>query len=140
MKIMWKRVCGLFGMMLIYFSVFSQQLITIQGNIKDERSNPVSYASVYLLNSHFFATSDTSGNFTMKNVPGGSYTIVVSAIGYATINKNIQIAKEGATPLDIQLTDASKQLDEVIVTAEKKEENVQQIPSSVSALSAKSIN
>jgi iron complex outermembrane receptor protein len=36
--------------------------------------------------------------------------------------------------------DASKQLDEVIVTAEKKEENVQAIPSSISALNAKSIN
>jgi len=135
-----KRVCGLFGATLIYFSVFSQQLITIQGNIKDERSNPVSYASVYLLNSHFFAVSDTSGNFTIKNIHAGNYTIVVSAIGYATINKSIQVTKETETSLNIQLTDASKQLDEAIVTAEKKEENVQRIPSSVSALNAKAIN
>ena len=140
MKIMWKRVCGLFGATLIYFSVFSQQLITIQGNIKDERSNPVSYASVYLLNSHFFAISDTSGKFAIKNIPGGNYILVVSAIGYATINENIQITKESETSLDIQLTDALKQLDEVIVTAEKKEENVQRIASSVSALNAKAIN
>ena len=140
MKIMWKRVCGLFGATLIYFSVFSQPLITIQGNIKDERSNPVTYASVYLLNSHFFAISDTSGNFAIKNIPGGNYILVVSAIGYATINENIQITKESETSLDIQLTDALKQLDEVIVTAEKKEENVQRIASSVSALNAKAIN
>ena len=140
MKIMWKRVCGLFGATLIYFYVFSQQLITIQGNIKDERSNPVSYASVYLLNSHFFAISDTSGKFAIKNIPGGNYILVVSAIGYATINENIQITKESETSLDIQLTDALKQLDEVIVTAEKKEENVQRIASSVSALNAKAIN
>ena len=140
MKIMWKRVCGLFGGMLIYFSVFSQQVITIQGNIKDERSNPVRYASVYLLNSNFFAVTDTLGAFMIKNIPEGNYTVVASAIGYATINKTINLTHEGKTSFDFQLIDASKQLDEVIVTAEKKEENVQTIPSSISALNAKSIN
>ncbi|HZJ58703.1 MAG TPA: TonB-dependent receptor, partial [Chitinophagaceae bacterium] len=119
---------------------YSQQLITIQGNIKDERSNPVRYASVYLLNSNFFAVTDTLGAFMIKNIPEGNYTVVASAIGYATINKTINLTHEGKTSFDFQLIDASKQLDEVIVTAEKKEENVQTIPSSISALNAKSIN
>ena len=140
MKIMWKRVCGLCGGMLIYFPVFSQQVITIQGNIKDERSNPVRNASVYLLNSNFFAVTDTSGGFRIKNIPEGNYTVVASAIGYATINKTVDLTHEGKTSFNFQLIDASKQLDEVIVTAEKKEENVQTIPSSISALNAKSIN
>src|SRR4029079_14526090 len=135
-----KGVCCLLAGILTSFVSFSQPLITIRGNIKDERSNPVSYASVYLLNSNFFAVSDTSGNFKMRSIPEGNYTIVVSAIGYATINKNVQITKEAETSLSLQLMDASKQLDEVIVTAEKKEENVQAIPSSISALNAKSIN
>jgi len=140
MKIMRKRICGLFSGMLIYFSVFSQQLITIQGNIKDERANPVPYASVYLLNSHFFAISDSSGNFKIGNIPEGVYGITVSAVGYATINQIIQPTHEGKASFDFRLTDASKQLDEVIVTAEKKEENAQRIPSSISALNAKTIN
>ena len=126
--------------LFICFVGYSQSLVTIQGNIKDERSNPVSYASVYLLNSNFFAVSDTSGSFMIKNIPEGNYTLVVSAVGYATINEVIQITKQGQTPFDLRLTDASRQLDEVIVTAEKKEENVQAIPSSISALNAKSIN
>ena len=140
MKIMRKRVCGLCGAMLIYFSGFSQQLITIQGNIKDERSNPVRYASVYLLNSNYFAVSDTSGGFTIKNIHEGNYTLIVSGVGYATISKDLQITKGNETSFNLQLPTASKQLDEVIVTAEKKEENVQTIPSSISALSAKSIS
>jgi len=126
--------------LFICFVGYSQSLVAIQGNIKDERSNPVSYASVYLLNSNFFAVSDTSGSFMIKNIPEGNYTLVVSAVGYATINEVIQITKQGQTPFDLRLTDASRQLDEVIVTAEKKEENVQAIPSSISALNAKSIN
>ena len=135
-----KGVCCLLVSLFICFVGYSQSLVTIQGNIKDERSGPVRYASVYLLNSHFFAVSDTSGSFVIKNIPEGNYTIVVSAVGYATINETIQITKQGKTSFDLELTDASKQLDEVIVTAEKKEENVQAISSSISALNAKSIN
>jgi hypothetical protein len=115
-----KGVCCLLVSLFICFVGYSQSLVTIQGNIKDERSSPVSYASVYLLNSHFFAVSDTSGNFMIKNIPEGNYTLVVSAVGYATINETIQITKQGKTLFDLQLTDASRQLDEVIVTAEKK--------------------
>ena len=135
-----KRVCCLLVSIFTCFISYSQQLVTIQGNIKDERSSPVSYASVYLLNSNFFAVSDTSGSFMIKNIPEGNYTLVLSAVGYATINETIQITKQGQTSFDLRLTDASRQLDEVIVTAEKKEENVQAIPSSISALNAKSIN
>ena len=134
-----KGACCLLISLLTCFIGYSQQLITIRGNIKDERSGPVGDASVYLLNSNFFAISDTSGSFRIKNIPEGNYTIVVSAVGYATINASIQITKQGKTSFDLQLTDASKQLDEVIVTAEKKEENVQAIPSSISALSAKTV-
>ena len=108
MKIMWKRVCGLFGGMLIYFSVFSQQVITIQGHIKDERSNPVRYASVYLLNSNFFAVTDTLGAFTIKNIPEGNYTVVASAIGYATINKTVDLTHEGKTSFNFQARPLSR--------------------------------
>src|SRR5689334_6796388 len=135
-----KRICCLLAGIVACCVIYSQQPITIQGNIKDERSDPVSYASVYLLNTNFSAVSDTSGNFAIKNIPEGNYALVVSAVGYATINETIELTPGGKTSFDLRLTDASKQLDEVIVTAEKKEENVQKIPSSISALNAKSIN
>jgi iron complex outermembrane receptor protein len=135
-----KRMCCLLAVIFTCFVGYSQQLITIRGTIKDERSNPVPYASVYLLNSNFITATDTSGNFKIKNIPEGNYTLLVSAIGYATINQTIQAMHGAETPLDLRLTDASKQLDEVIVTAEKKEENLQAIPSSISALNAKSVN
>src|ERR1700748_1786167 len=119
---MGKRVCCLFTVTFVCLSVFSQSLVTIHGNIRNKESNPVSHASVYLLNTHFFSASDSTGNFIIKNISAGDYTIVISAIGYATINEDIHVSKEAITKYDFQLADASKQLDEVIVTAEKKEE------------------
>jgi iron complex outermembrane receptor protein len=113
-------------------------LITIHGNIRNKESGPVTDASVYLLNTNFFTTSDSAGNFTIKNISLGDYTIVISAIGYATNNKNIHLTSDTAK-YDFQLAEASRELDEVIVTSEKKEENVQKIPSAISVLNSKHI-
>lgn len=135
-----KKAYGLIIGVLIYFPIYSQQLITIRGNIRDETSNPIANASVYLLNTNFFAVSDTSGRFMIKNIPVGNYSIAISAVGYATVTKNIELTKEGVTSFEFALKDVSKQLDEVIVTAEKKQENVQSIPSSITALNSKNVN
>ena len=42
--------------------------------------------------------------------------------------------------MDVQLADATAQLDDVVVTAEKKEESLQKIPAAITALSAKQVN
>lgn len=130
----------LLASLFICLSVHGQDLITIEGNIKDTRAMPLSYASVYLLNTNFSAISNPAGNFKIKNIPAGSYTIVVSSIGYATISENLFISRRSENFFDFQLAESSSQLGEVIVSAQKKEENVQSIPSAVSALTAKNID
>lgn len=125
--------------MCICLSVHSQDVLNVEGRITDKRSNPISFATVYLLNTSHSVFSDTGGNFKIKNISAGDYVIEVSAIGYATINEKLHIIKEAGSAFNFQLADAASQLDAVIVSAEKKEENVQNIPLSVSALTAKNI-
>ena len=89
---MFKRVCYFVTTLCSCFSAFSQDLMVIEGTISDKRSDPVSYASVYLLNTNFFVLSNSAGNFEIKNVPAGDYMIAISAIGYATISKICSIS------------------------------------------------
>jgi len=124
----------------IGISSFSQGVITLEGRVTDKKSNPVSLASVYLLNTNLAVFSDTGGYFKIKNIAAGEYTVEISAVGYATLNEKILIKKDAASTLEFQLADAATQLDAVIVSAEKKEENVQNIPSSVTALTAKNVD
>ncbi len=121
-------------------SAYSQDLLTIEGRVTDKKSNPISFASVYLLNTNLAVFSDAGGYFKIKNMAGGEYTVAISAIGYATLNEKIQIKKNATSPFEFQLADAATQLDAVIVSAEKKEENVQNIPASISALTAKNVD
>jgi iron complex outermembrane receptor protein len=135
-----KRSCFSLLNIFLCILVHSQDVIIIEGNVKDEASLPVRYASVYLLNTNFRTLSDSSGRFVLTGIPPGEYIIAISATGYATFDENIRLVKGSKTSFDFRMAEASKQLDEVIVTAEKKEENLQTIPAAVSVLSSRSIN
>ena len=135
-----RKFCLLVALMCICFSGFGQDVVAIEGKITDKKSNPISFATVYLLNTNLSVFSDSSGYFKIKNIPAGDYNIAISAIGYATINDKLHVIKEDNKVFHFQLADAMKQLDAVIVSAEKKEQNVQNIPSSITALTAKNID
>ncbi len=125
-----------FIFMLLVSAGVQSQVIT--GKVTNENSKPVANANVHLLNTDFGTATDGQGNYQFSNVPKGKYTAVVSAIGYAEINKDININKSGAT-LNFQLHNSLVQLDAVVVTAEKKEELLQKTPVSITALSSKQV-
>ncbi|GEP52658.1 ligand-gated channel [Flavobacterium noncentrifugens] len=83
--------------------------------------------------------TDRDGNFALS-LPDGIYTIAVSFVGYATQTKKVQIEKDHSTAIDFILTKQSRQLDEVVITSEKREERLQQTPVAISSLSGKKLN
>ncbi|MEP7324004.1 MAG: TonB-dependent receptor [Saprospiraceae bacterium] len=115
-----------------HFLVFSQ---SIKGVVTSSKSEPLSGVKVHLLNSNLSVASDEQGNFELKDVIPGSYHVQVSAVGYATLEKEIKVDQQGAT-INFQLSETSIQLEDVIVTAQKTEEENQKLSLSVSVISA----
>ncbi len=128
-----------FLLLVIACSAHGEEGVTISGKIINERSEGISDAYVYLLNTNFVALSDEQGNFIINNVPTGEYTISVTAIGYASVSEKLFATKQFNHPLIFHLADAGKQLGEVVVTAQKQEENARQVLS-LSVLSEKEID
>ena len=122
---------------MLLISATSQSQV-LSGKVTNENSLPVSNANIHLLNTNLGTVTDAQGNYHLPNVPKGKYTAVVSAIGYAEINKEINISKSETT-INFQLHNSMIQLDAVVVTAEKKEELLQKIPISITALSSKDV-
>ncbi len=136
-----KHKCYLFfSLLFFYFSSFGQTAGSVSGRITDSKNMAIPYATVAVLNTNRSLMSDAQGGFEIHDIATGNYTIVISAIGYATYTRQIQVTNSPGETLTIQLADAATQLDAVIVTAEKKEENLQQVPISISALSARTVN
>lgn len=122
---------------MLFISAAAQSQ-SLSGKIINENSSPVSNANIHLLNTNFGTTTDAQGNYQFSNLPKGKYTVVVSAIGYAEIDKEININQSNAI-INFQLHNSMVQLDAVVVTAEKKEELLQKTPVSITALSSKQV-
>jgi len=112
--------------------------IKISGIVVNAESVGVPNATVRLLNTNFQTVTDANGAFTLKNIFPGSYTIEASAAGFAINTKNVQTAKD-TLAFGITLYTTPAVLDEVVVTAQKREELQQSIPLSITSLSAKQV-
>lgn len=128
------KVFYVLAMLLMFIKVKGQTNIT--GKVTDNQSNPITNVSIHLLNTQSTTLSGSDGDFSIQNVPAGKYIIRLSAIGYATFAGEIGVKGKNDNPFIFQLQNALIQLEAVTVTAEKKEELLQNIPVSVTAISS----
>ncbi|HVZ56326.1 MAG TPA: TonB-dependent receptor [Chitinophagaceae bacterium] len=110
----------------------AQEGLTISGRVMDEESNPVPGASLTVLNTALGAYSDKKGEFVLTGLPAGTYMVQVSAVGYATTEQ--VFSGSGRVVVSLKLKKFVKELDEVVIASEKREQLLQATPSSVSVV------
>jgi iron complex outermembrane receptor protein len=116
---------------------------SITGVVQNEKGNPINGATISILNNSMQTISNQKGYFSFDELKNGKYTLSIKSLGYAEISKEININainNSKSTAIKFILIASTNQLDEVVVTAEKKEELLQKIPASITALNAKQIN
>src|SRR5687767_3380954 len=106
-----KRLSGTLFILMLACISFAQQQTDLSGKIIDAKSNPVSKASVSILNTNIGAITDANGVFIIRNILPGNYTVQISAIGYATTNRQINLTKGLPQSLDVQLNVSLTHLD-----------------------------
>src|ERR1700730_16093242 len=109
------------AMILVNSVALSQKTFSISGKITDEKSDPLSGASLNLLNTNIGASSDKAGNFQISNIPAGRYILHISRVGYASADREV-VSGGIMQEIKVELAGEAVQLGEVVVTAQKKEE------------------
>jgi iron complex outermembrane receptor protein len=129
-----------FFLMLILVVCITQAKaqLTLQGKVTDAQSHPLSSVSIHLLNTQITGFTGNEGNFNIPNVPAGKYLIELSAIGYATMVKPVVVGNHQEL-LQFQLQNSLLQLEAVTVSAEKKEDVLQNLALSVTGISSREI-
>ena len=122
-----------------FFSVQAQSGGNLSGVLTDHQSAAVEGATVVLLNTNYSAVANNKGEFRISAIRPGSYTLVVTAAGFAAVNKVITITGHQDLTLSIQLAASNAQLDAVVVTAQKKQELLQEVPISVTAITSRQV-
>ncbi|MEI8278219.1 MAG: TonB-dependent receptor [Bacteroidota bacterium] len=101
---------------LLLSSSFANGQYNISGKVSDDKGRPLLGASVYLENTLDGSTSDSLGHFHFSTTEKGNQTIVVSAIGYATAGKPIEV-NANISNLEFKLKSTAHDLESVTVTA-----------------------
>ncbi|RYE17532.1 MAG: TonB-dependent receptor, partial [Sphingobacteriaceae bacterium] len=131
----WFRVLLSSVFTVLALSAKSQSNVTLQGNVTNADSKPVANATISILNANISGITDAQGNFQIKMNYLGEYLLQVKALGFASQTQKINL-NQSATNLKIVLVDEKRQLNEVVITAQKQAENEQNIPASITALSS----
>jgi TonB-linked SusC/RagA family outer membrane protein len=103
-----KHFISLLAVLLLFSNLIFSQSRKITGQVKDDRGQPVSFATVTETNTTNAVSADVNGNFSI-NVTGNQLTI--TAAGFQS--QTVTIA---GTSVNVTLT-AGGQLQEVVVTA-----------------------
>lgn len=106
----------------------------ISGKVSAADGSVLGGVSVYIESGSKGAISNERGEYLIKKLKNGTYFITASILGYKSERAEISIIDNESIKLDFVLTQVAVQLGEVVVSANKHEENLQQIPISVSAI------
>ena len=93
----------------------------ITGKVAEkETGSPAIGVNVVLIDTYLGSATDENGRFTILNIPPGTYSIRVDAIGFATITmKDVRVTTAQTTELSFTLEEAVIEGQEVTVIAER---------------------
>lgn len=120
---------------LLSVIVANAQNVTLSGKIVDKDGETLTGANVYIKELKKGASSDFDGIYTFSNLKEGEYTIAVSFIGYNGQTRKV-LLKSGGNKQDFTLAAADIVLEGLIVTAQKREQSIKEIPTAVTSVDA----
>ena len=115
-------------LLLTTSSLWAQNTAELSGKITDKATQkPLIGADIYLKELKKGANADAQGNYHLKDIPEGNYTIIGSYLGYQTFSKKIYL--KGQEHLDISLKEQAEEISGVTVSGksiahQKKEESM----------------
>jgi iron complex outermembrane receptor protein len=105
----------LFLSLLLLTSYTYSQQVKLSGTLIDQKDDPIPYANVVLENTNYGTTTNQGGEFELKARPG-TYTLVVSSLGYGRFSQKVVLDK--TTNLGtITLTNQTQSLNEVAINS-----------------------
>jgi outer membrane receptor for ferrienterochelin and colicins len=112
----------------------------LRGRVLDRDSGqPVPSAEVGVSGHGASATSDADGRWSLPRLGPGSYLLRVRRIGYAPASRRISFAPGDTSDVEVRLTPSALPLDDIVVTAARREQRLADVTVATEIVSRKSI-
>ena len=109
---------------------------SISGSVTDAETNePIPGVNILIQGTTEGTNTDFDGNFSLSSDQAAPFTIVISSVGFSS--QSIEVTSSDQV-INVALQ-AGENLDEIIVSASRRPQKVQDAPASVSIVSAKDI-
>jgi len=103
-----------------FLTMFSQQNNgKIKGTITTSDGEAAAGVNVVLKNSKYWTITNDNGTFDFNRIKSNTYILQVSLAGYETIEREVIVADNETSELNLQLKVSNKELQEVVVNSKK---------------------
>lgn len=135
-----KKYISCFAFILLGITTHAQQFGALKGRILAQATKqPIAGVTIMLKGTSLAATTNTLGGFSLSQLPEGSYSLVISAVGFRKKEINdIDITNDKTYYLDAELLADVTSLKEVGIKAFRNE-NIPQMPVSAYSFSREEI-
>jgi len=115
----------------------SSRVFVISGYVKDQQTGEALINATISINNGVINVQSNSYGFYSVSLPAAKHSITVSYAGYQTFQKSVDLS--GSVTLDLTLSNGSAEMQEVIVSGEKKMKRTNTVGLGIQQLSANQI-
>ena len=114
---------------------------TIHGHVTDSRTKEhISYITVTIDGTTVGTTTDATGHYTLYHAPVGKLKVTVSAIGYASKTKEINVECGSDINLNFETTEEQISVDAIVVSANRNATKRSEAPTLVNIIDSDLLN
>ncbi|HEY9259086.1 TonB-dependent receptor [Chitinophaga sp.] len=121
----------------ITLSTNAQQAV-LKGTVKTDTGEQLPFANVSIPGSKTGVVASKTGAFILTLAKAGTYKIKVTSVGYKGTEQTVTLLPNDTTHQEITLS-SNGDLQEFVVSASRKQETLDQVPSSITILGAKDL-
>ncbi len=107
----------------------------LEGTVRDIYGTPLTGVNVVLVGTLYGDATDAAGRYVISGIPAGTYTVRASAVGYVPAEQTVTLTPGERRRLDFALVPTVIEAPEVVVTAARRAQPLEQVPVSLSVLS-----
>ena len=111
----------------------------IKGRVVDDQGIALPFANVLIEGTFMGAATNLDGEYSVANVPPGSYTVRASVVGYRTETAAVTVSADETASRDFTLAEDFLRLEEVVVTGTRIARTKMQASVAISTISPREI-
>jgi len=136
--IIYRLSCVLFTTWAVESPSLNSSDANIYGHVIDkEFKEHMAGVTIFLKGTTIGTTTDDTGHYYLKNLPEGTFTVVMKYIGFKTMEKKVVLKKGTTIEVNFEAEEETMSLDDVVVSANRNETTRRMAPSLVNVLDSK---